>query len=193
MRKIIILGWSLFLISCSSNSYDKMVKKDFKKSEYKRILEKKEGEKTYYKYDFSKKFSKETLFFLIEKSEESKIYLGVNYEGKDWLYMKSIVFEGVENFEIDFLNHKTFNPIWKDKTNIKMGVEEKILFSLTQEQIEKLEEILKENKVYITLKSEYTEKTDNRQLSQKEVMRMNEILALYKTIQQENERKEDGN
>lgn len=181
------------LISCSSNNYDKLVKKDFKDSEYKRILVKKDGEKTYYKYDFSKKFSKETLFLFVEKAEENKLYLGINYEGKDWLYMKSIVFEGKENFEIDFLDYKTFNPIWKDKANMKMGVEEKILFPLTKEQIENIEELLKQDSVSITLKSEYSEKIDKRELSEKEITRMNEILALYKTIQQENERKEDGN
>ncbi len=156
-------------------------------------MEKSVEKKTYYKYDYSKKFKQENVFLFIEKEEIAKLYLGINYRGKDWLYMKSIEFLSSENFEIDFIDYRTFNPIWKDNTTINMGVEEKILFPVDDKYLENLEKMLKEKEVSIILKSDYDERVSKRKLSEKELIRMRKILDLYKTILQENERKTDGN
>ena len=193
MRKTIILMLTLFVISCTNNNYEKLVDENFKKSKYEDVLEKSVEKKTYYKYDYSKKFKQENVFLFIEKEEIAKLYLGINYRGKDWLYMKSIEFLSSENFEIDFIDYRTFNPIWKDNTTINMGVEEKILFPVDEEYLENLEKMLKEKEVSIILKSDYDERVSKRKLSEKELIRMRKILDLYKTILQENERKTDGN
>ena len=193
MRKTIILMLTLFVISCTNNNYEKLVDENFKKSKYEDVLEKSVEKKTYYKYDYSKKFKQENVFLFIEKEEIAKLYLGINYRGKDWLYMKSIEFLGSEDFEIDFIDYRTFNPIWKDNTTINMGVEEKILFPVDEEYLENLEKMLKEKEVSIILKSDYDERVSKRKLSEKELIRMRKILDLYKTILQENERKTDGN
>lgn len=193
MRKTIILMLTLFVISCTNNNYEKLVDENFKKSKYEDVLEKSVEKKTYYKYDYLKKFKQENVFLFIEKEEIAKLYLGINYRGKDWLYMKSIEFLSSENFEIDFIDYRTFNPIWKDNTTINMGVEEKILFPVDDKYLENLEKMLKEKEVSIILKSDYDERVSKRKLSEKELIRMRKILDLYKTILQENERKTDGN
>ena len=184
---------TLFVISCTNNNYEKLVNEKFKKSKYENILEKNVEKKTYYKYSYSKKFKQEDIFLFIEEEDKAKLYLGINYRGKDWLYMKSIEFIGSEDFEIDFLDYKTFNPIWKDNTTINMGVEEKILFPIDEKYMENLEKMLQNKEVNIVLKSDYDERTSKRRLSEKELFRMRKILDLYKTIQHENERKKDGN
>ena len=193
MQKTIILMLTLFVISCTNNNYEKLVDEKFKKSKYEDILEKNIEKKTYYKYDYSKKFKQENLFLFIEKEDIPKLYLGINYRGKDWLYMKSIEFIGAEDFEIDFLDYRTFNPIWKDNTTINMGVEEKILFPVDEKYMVNLEKMLQNEEVTIILKSDYDERISKRKLSEKELVRMRKILDLYKTILQENERKTDGN
>ncbi len=193
MQKTIILMLTLFVISCTNNNYEKLVDEKFKKSKYEDILEKNIEEKTYYKYDYSKKFKQENIFLFIEKEDTAKLYLGINYRGKDWLYMKSIEFIGAEDFEIDFLDYRTFNPIWKDNTTINMGVEEKILFPVDEKYMVNLEKMLQNEEVNIILKSDYDERISKRKLSEKELVRMRKILDLYKTILQENERKTDGN
>ena len=193
MQKTIILMLTLFVISCTNNNYEKLVDEKFKKSKYEDILEKNIEEKTYYKYDYSKKFKQENIFLFIEKEDTAKLYLGINYRGKDWLYMKSIEFIGTEDFEIDFLDYRTFNPIWKDNTTINMGVEEKILFPVDEKYMVNLEKMLQNEEVNIILKSDYDERISKRKLSVKELVRMRKILDLYKTILQENERKTDGN
>lgn len=193
MQKTIILMLTLFVISCTNNNYEKLVDEKFKKSKYEDILEKNIEKKTYYKYDYSKKFKQENIFLFIEKEDIPKLYLGINYKGKDWLYMKSIEFIGAEDFEIDFLDYRTFNPIWKDNTTINMGVEEKILFPVDEKYMVNLEKMLQNEEVNIILKSDYDERISKRKLSEKELVRMRKILDLYKTILQENERKTDGN
>lgn len=193
MQKTIILMLTLFVISCTNNNYEKLVDEKFKKSKYEDILEKNIEKKTYYKYDYSKKFKQENLFLFIEKEDTPKLYLGINYRGKDWLYMKSIEFIGAEDFEIDFLDYRTFNPIWKDNTTINMGVEEKILFPVDEKYMINLEKMIQNEEVNIILKSDYDERTSKRKLSEKELVRMRKVLDLYKTILQENERKTDGN
>ena len=193
MQKTIILMLTLFVISCTNNNYEKLVDEKFKKSKYEDILEKNIEKKTYYKYDYSKKFKQENIFLFIEKEDTAKLYLGINYRGKDWLYMKSIEFIGAEDFEIDFLDYRTFNPIWKDNTTINMGVEEKILFPVDEKYMVNLEKMLQNEEVNIILKSDYDERISERKLSEKELVRMRKILDLYKTILQENERKTDGN
>lgn len=193
MQKTIILMLTLFVISCTNNNYEKLVDEKFKKSKYEDILEKNIEKKTYYKYDYSKKFKQENIFLFIEKEDIPKLYLGINYRGKDWLYMKSIEFIGAEDFEIDFLDYRTFNPIWKDNTTINMGVEEKILFPVDEKYMVNLEKMLQNEEVNIILKSDYDERISKRKLSEKELVRMRKILDLYKTILQENERKTDGN
>lgn len=193
MQKTIILMLTLFVISCTNNNYEKLVDEKFKKSKYEDILEKNIEKKTYYKYDYSKKFKQENIFLFIEKEDIAKLYLGINYRGKDWLYMKSIEFIGAEDFEIDFLDYRTFNPIWKDNTTINMGVEEKILFPVDAKYMVNLEKMLQNEEVNIILKSDYDERISKRKLSEKELVRMRKILDLYKTILQENERKTDGN
>ena len=193
MQKTIILMLTLFVISCTNNNYEKLVDEKFKKSKYEDILEKNIEKKTYYKYDYSKKFKQENIFLFIEKQDIPKLYLGINYRGKDWLYMKSIEFIGAEDFEIDFLDYRTFNPIWKDNTTINMGVEEKILFPVDEKYMVNLEKMLQNEEVNIILKSDYDERISERKLSEKELVRMRKILDLYKTILQENERKTDGN
>ena len=193
MQKTIILMLTLFVISCTNNNYEKLVDEKFKKSKYEDILEKNIEKKTYYKYDYSKKFKQENIFLFIEKEDIPKLYLGINYRGKDWLYMKSIEFIGTEDFEIDFLDYRTFNPIWKDNTTINMGVEEKILFPVDEKYMVNLEKMLQNEEVNIILKSDYDERISKRKLSVKELVRMRKILDLYKTILQENERKTDGN
>lgn len=193
MQKTIILMLTLFVISCTNNNYEKLVDEKFKKSKYEDILEKNIEKKTYYKYDYSKKFKQENIFLFIEKEDTAKLYLGINYRGKDWLYMKSIEFIGAEDFEIDFLDYRTFNPIWKDNTTINMGVEEKILFPVDEKYMVNLEKMLQNEEVTIILKSDYDERISKRKLSVKELVRMRKILDLYKTILQENERKTDGN
>lgn len=193
MQKTIILMLTLFVISCTNNNYEKLVDEKFKKSKYEDILEKNIEKKTYYKYDYSKKFKQENIFLFIEKEDTAKLYLGINYRGKDWLYMKSIEFIGTEDFEIDFLDYRTFNPIWKDNTTINMGVEEKILFPVDEKYMVNLEKMLQNEEVNIILKSDYDERISERKLSEKELVRMRKILDLYKTILQENERKTDGN
>ncbi|MBP6407940.1 MAG: hypothetical protein KA299_04195 [Fusobacteriaceae bacterium] len=193
MQKTIILMLTLFVISCTNNNYEKLVDEKFKKSKYEDILEKNIEKKTYYKYDYSKKFKQENIFLFIEKEDTAKLYLGINYRGKDWLYMKSIEFIGTEDFEIDFLDYRTFNPIWKDNTTINMGVEEKILFPVDEKYMVNLEKMLQNEEVNIILKSDYDERISKRKLSVKELVRMRKILDLYKTILQENERKTDGN
>ncbi len=193
MQKTIILMLTLFVISCTNNNYEKLVDEKFKKSKYEDILEKNIEKKTYYKYDYSKKFKQENIFLFIEKEDIPKLYLGINYRGKDWLYMKSIEFIGAEDFEIDFLDYRTFNPIWKDNTTINMGVEEKILFPVDEKYMVNLEKMLQNEEVNIILKSDYDERISKRKLSVKELVRMRKILDLYKTILQENERKTDGN
>ncbi|MBP6467645.1 MAG: hypothetical protein KA277_06440 [Fusobacteriaceae bacterium] len=193
MQKTIILMLTLFVISCTNNNYEKLVDEKFKKSKYEDILEKNIEKKTYYKYDYSKKFKQENIFLFIEKEDTAKLYLGINYRGKDWLYMKSIEFIGAEDFEIDFLDYRTFNPIWKDNTTINMGVEEKILFPVDEKYMVNLEKMLQNEEVNIILKSDYDERISKRKLSVKELVRMRKILDLYKTILQENERKTDGN
>jgi hypothetical protein len=193
MQKTIILMLTLFVISCTNNNYEKLVDEKFKKSKYEDILEKNIEKKTYYKYDYSKKFKQENIFLFIEKEDTAKLYLGINYRGKDWLYMKSIEFIGAEDFEIDFLDYRTFNPIWKDNTTINMGVEEKILFPVDEKYMVNLEKMLQNEEVNIILKSDYDERISKRKLSEKELVRMRKILDLYKTILQENERKTDGN
>ena len=50
---------TLFVISCTNNNYEKLVDEKFKKSKYEDILEKNIEKKTYYKYDYSKKFKQE--------------------------------------------------------------------------------------------------------------------------------------
>ena len=184
---------TLFVISCTNNNYEKLVDEKFKKSKYEDILEKNIEKKTYYKYDYSKKFKQENIFLFIEKEDTAKLYLGINYRGKDWLDMKSIEFIGAEDFEIDFLDYRTFNPIWKDNTTINMGVEEKILFPVDEKYMVNLEKMLQNEEVNIILKSDYDERISKRKLSVKELVRMRKILDLYKTILQENERKTDGN
>ena len=193
MQKTIILMLTLFVISCTNNNYEKLVDEKFKKSKYEDILEKNIEKKTYYKYDYSKKFKQENIFLFIEKEDIPKLYLGINYRGKDWLYMKSIEFIGTEDFEIDFLDYRTFNPIWKDNTTINMGVVEKILFPVDEKYMVNLEKMLQNEEVTIILKSDYDERISKRKLSEKELVRMRKILDLYKTILQENERKTDGN
>ena len=193
MQKTIILMLTLFVISCTNNNYEKLVDEKFKKSKYEDILEKNIEKKTYYKYDYSKKFKQENIFLFIEKEDTAKLYLGINYRGKDWLYMKSIEFIGAEDFEIDFLDYRTFNPIWIDNTTINMGVEEKILFPVDEKYMVNLEKMLQNEEVNIILKSDYDERISKRKLSEKELVRMRKILDLYKTILQENERKTDGN
>ena len=193
MQKTIILMLTLFVISCTNNNYEKLVDEKFKKSKYEDILEKNIEKKTYYKYDYSKKFKQENIFLFIEKEDTAKLYLGINYRGKDWLYMKSIEFIGTEDFEIDFLDYRTFNPIWKDNTTINMGVEEKILFPVDEKYMVNLEKMLQNEEINIILKSDYDERISKRKLSVKELVRMRKILDLYKTILQENERKTDGN
>lgn len=193
MRKTIILMLTLFVISCTNNNYEKLVDEKFKKSKYENILEKNVEKKTYYKYDSSKKFKQDNVFLFIEKEDIPKLYLGINYRGKDWLYMKSIEFIGAEDFEIDFLDYRTFNPIWKDNTTINMGVEEKILFPVDEKYMVNLEKMLQNEEMNIILKSDYDERTSKRKLSEKELIRMRKILDLYKTILHENERKTDGN
>lgn len=193
MQKTIILMLTLFVISCTNNNYEKLVDEKFKKSKYEDILEKNIEKKTYYKYDYSKKFKQENIFLFIEKEDIPKLYLGINYRGKDWLYMKSIEFIGAEDFEIDFLDYRTFNPIWKDNTTINMGVEEKILFPVDEKYMVNLEKMIQNEEVNIILKSDYDERISKRKLSEKELVRMRKILDLYKTILQENERKTDGN
>ena len=193
MQKTIILMLTLFVISCTNNNYEKLVDEKFKKSKYEDILEKNIEKKTYYKYDYSKKFKQENIFLFIEKEDTAKLYLGINYRGKDWLYMKSIEFIGAEDFEIDFLDYRTFNPIWKDNTTINMGVEEKILFPVDEKYMVNLEKMLQNEEVNIILKSDYDERISKRKLSEKELVRMRKILDLYKAILQENERKTDGN
>lgn len=193
MQKTIILMLTLFVISCTNNNYEKLVDEKFKKSKYEDILEKNIEKKTYYKYDYSKKFKQENIFLFIEKEDTAKLYLGINYRGKDWLYMKSIEFIGAEDFEIDFFDYRTFNPIWKDNTTINMGVEEKILFPVDEKYMVNLEKMLQNEEVNIILKSDYDERISKRKLSVKELVRMRKILDLYKTILQENERKTDGN
>ena len=193
MQKTIILMLTLFVISCTNNNYEKLVDEKFKKSKYEDILEKNIEKKTNYKYDYSKKFKQENIFLFIEKEDIPKLYLGINYRGKDWLYMKSIEFIGAEDFEIDFLDYRTFNPIWKDNTTINMGVEEKILFPVDEKYMVNLEKMLQNEEVNIILKSDYDERISERKLSEKELVRMRKILDLYKTILQENERKTDGN
>ena len=193
MQKTIILMLTLFVISCTNNNYEKLVDEKFKKSKYEDILEKNIEKKTYYKYDYSKKFKQENIFLFIEKEDTAKLYLGINYRGKDWLYMKCIEFIGAEDFEIDFLDYRTFNPIWKDNTTINMGVEEKILFPVDEKYMVNLEKMLQNEEVNIILKSDYDERISERNLSEKELVRMRKILDLYKTILQENERKTDGN
>ena len=193
MQKTIILMLTLFVISCTNNNYEKLVDEKFKKSKYEDILEKNIEKKTYYKYDYSKKFKQENIFLFIEKEDTAKLYLGINYRGKDWLYMKSIEFIGTEDFEIDFFDYRTFNPIWKDNTTINMGVEEKILFPVDEKYMVNLEKMLQNEEVNIILKSDYDERISKRKLSVKELVRMRKILDLYKTILQENERKTDGN
>lgn len=184
---------TLFVISCTNNNYEKLVDEKFKKSKYENILEKNVEKKTYYKYDSSKKFKQDNVFLFIEKEDTPKLYLGINYRGKDWLYMKSIEFIGAEDFEIDFLDYRTFNPIWKDNTTINMGVEEKILFPIDEKYMVNLEKMLQNEEMNIILKSDYDERTSKRKLSEKELIRMRKILDLYKTILHENERKTDGN
>lgn len=193
MKKLIILFLSLFVMACTNNNYNNLVDKKFKKSQYENVLQKTEDKKTYYKYDFSKKIREQNVFLFIEENDTVKLYMGINYRGSDWLYMKSIEFKGMENFEIDFLDYKTFNPIWKDNTTISMGVEEKILFPLDVKYIENLEKIVEEKDVQIVLKSDYDNRRSERKVSQGELLRMKKILALYKTIKEENERKKNGN
>ena len=101
--------------------------------------------------------------------------------------------DNVKALKIDFLDYRTFNPIWKDNTTINMGVEEKILFPVDEKYMVNLEKMLQNEEVNIILKSDYDERISKRKLSVKELVRMRKILDLYKTILQENERKTDGN
>lgn len=193
MRKLVILSLTLLFMACSNNEYVKLVDKGFVSSDIKDIKEKIVDKKTYYKYDYNKKFWKENVFLFVESGEIPKIYLGINYTGKEWLYMKSIEFVGNENLLIDFLDFRTFNPIWKDGTTITMRVEEKILFPLDEKNIENLEKIIGDKNVKIILRSDYDSRFSMRTLSEDESMRMKKILDLYKSIKEEKERKTDGN
>ena len=195
-KKIIFTVLLLVFTACTNNNYKKLVDEKFKKSEYDKILVKKEAEKDYYKYDSKKKFWEEVVFLFIEdnKKDGVKLYMGINYRGKDWLYMRSIEFIGDEGSLFnDFYDYRTFNPIWKDNTTLSRGVEEKILFPLKESYINELEYILENKNLNITLRSDYDERLDKRKLSEKEVFKMKEILNLYKKLQTKNEEKENGN
>lgn len=193
MRKITIILLSLFFISCGNNEYTNMTKKGFSSSEIKNVKQKISGKKTYYKYDFNKKNWQEDVFLIIETEETSKVYMGINYRGKEWLYMKSIEFVGNESLIIDFFDYKTFNPIWKDGTTLTMGVEEKILFPLEEKYLENLEKLLGDKNIKVILRSDYDDRFHMRTLSEDESNRMKKILDLHKSIKEEKERKKDGN
>lgn len=192
MRKTIILLSTLLFFSCSNNEYTKLTKEGFKKSNIPNVKTKVVSDKTYYKYDYTKKFWQEELFLLIESGEKSTLYMGVNYRGKDWLYMSSIEFIGDENLLIDFSDYKYYNPIWKDNVTLNMGVEEKILFPLKPEYIETLQKLVLNKNLKVILRNSYDDKFAMRTLTDGEAQRMKEILDLYKSIKKENETKKDS-
>ena len=195
MRKVItLIILSLALFSCTNNQYREIVNKNYKKSNIKGIKIKEEENISYYKNDYRKKLWKEEVFLILkEENEKNRFYLGINYKGKDWLYMSSIEFIGDESLLIDFLDYKTFNPIWKDNTTLDMKVEEKILFPLDEKYLETMEQILKQKNVKIVLRSDYDERLHMRTLGEKESIRMQEIFELHKKLNEEKERTEDGN
>jgi len=193
MRKLIILLLSLTFFACSNNEYVKTVKEGYEKSTYKDILIKTVDKKSFYKNDYTKKFWQEDMFLLLESEDKTKVYMGINYRGKDWLYMSSVEFVGDESFTIDFMDSKTFNPIWKDNVTISMGVEEKILFPLTDKQLEDLSKIIGNKNVKIILRNAYDDKFHMRTLTEDENFRMKQILDLHKSIKEEKERIKDGN
>ena len=195
MRKVIILMiLSLTLISCANNDYDKIINEDYKKSEVKGIKNKKEENITYYKNDYRKKLWKEDIFLILkEENGNRKFYMGINYKGKEWLYMSSVEFIGDDKLFIDFFDYKTFNPIWKDNTTLNMKVEEKILFPLDEKHLEVLEKIIKQKNVKVVLRSDYDDRLHMRTLGENESIRMQEIFELHKKLKEEKERTEDGN
>lgn len=193
MRKLIILLLSLTFFACSNNEYVKTVKEGYEKSTYKDILIKTVDKKSFYKNDYTKKFWQEDMFLLLESEDKTKVYMGINYRGKDWLYMSSVEFVGDESFTIDFMDSKTFNPIWKDNVTISMGVEEKILFPLTDKQLEDLSKIIGNKNVKIILRNAYDDKFHMRTLTEDENFRMKQILDLHKSIKEDKERIKDGN
>lgn len=195
MRKVIILMiLSLTLISCANNDYDRIIKKDYKKSEIKGIKIKTEENTKYYKNDYKKKLWKEEVFLILkEENGQGKLYLGINYKGKEWLYMSTIEFIGDDSLFIDFFDYKTFNPIWKDNTTLDMNVEEKILFVLDDKNLEKLEKIIKQKNVKVVLRSDYDDRLHMRTLGEVESLRMQEIFELHKKLKEEKERTKDGN
>lgn len=193
MRKLIILLLSLTFFACSNNEYVKTVKEGYVESDYRDILVKTVDKKSFYKNDYTKKFWQENIFLLLETEDKTKVYMGINYRGKDWLYMSSVEFVGDESFTIDFMDSKTFNPIWKDNVTISMGVEEKILFPLTEKDIESVEKIIGNKNVRIILRNAYNDEFHMRTLTEDESIRMKQILDLHKSIKEEKERKKDGN
>lgn len=195
MRKVIILMiLSLTLISCANNDYDKIINKDYKKSQVKGIKNKKEENITYYKNDYRKKLWKEDIFLILkEENGNRKFYMGINYKGREWLYMSSVEFIGDDKLLIDFFDYKTFNPIWKDNTTLNMKVEEKILFPLDEKHLEVLEKIIKQKNVKVVLRSDYDDRLHMRTLGENESIRMQEIFELHKKLKEEKERTEDGN
>jgi hypothetical protein len=185
---------SLTLISCANNDYDKIINKDYKKSQVKGIKNKKEENITYYKNDYRKKLWKEDIFLILkEENGNRKFYMGINYKGREWLYMNSVEFIGDDKLFIDFFDYKTFNPIWKDNTTLNMKVEEKILFPLDEKHLEVLEKIIKQKNVKVVLRSDYDERLHMRTLGENESIRMQEIFELHKKLKEEKERTEDGN
>ena len=138
MKKSIIFTILLFVTACTNNNYKKLVDEKFKKSEYDKILVKKEAEKEYYKYDSKKKFWEEEVFLFIEdnKKDGVKLYMGINYRGKDWLYMRSIEFIGDEGREITLkIGLKAINGVNPKKVlqefrDMKIFMGQPVLFSI---------------------------------------------------------------
>lgn len=197
MKKIIMLLSIIFIFNACSKAplkdkeYSKIVDKGYKKlSENKNILVNKRYEKDiYYKYDVKGKYKKEGIYIIINENtafNELMIFLAINNKSRKWVYMNRIIITNKDNGENILLNFDIENveeSYWKDGMTMTGGIYEKSIFSIEEENIEKMMKIFESNNIEITLLSDYDERSDKRKLDKEEIIyvrKMNEFYQLKK-------------
>ena len=187
MKKIFCLLFATFLLGCSNTPYENLAINGYRVSAVdSRFLSKNGDELSHYKYN-----DKDASVYLIieknEATEDAKAFLNFEYTGKDWLYIEKAKLIGGDNeLEIDFLSSKFSGALSQEIPKASGSVKERILMPLTDEQVNKLEEVLASS---VTTKVLYSSRYRNGEsevsLSPKDKKGLKTMIKLYNKVKGE--------
>ncbi len=100
-----------------------------------------------------------------------KIYMGIKHRGREWIYINGVKIKDINSekeVEILFGKAVSENVILEDGVTFTGGVYETAFFTITREEAEKVYDILKADKIEITLSSMYDGRKIKRKMMDKE-------------------------